>query len=478
MNQQSPGEIPTATLQPERRASWLYVLPIMALLFVGWLAYQSWKMRGTPIEVQFAEGHGLHADDEVRYRGIVVGHVRSVELASEFDGVIVRANLDPQSRQLARAGTRLWVVRPQVGITGVAGLDTLVGPRYLALLPGDGPTQHAFIGLEDPPIVDSIAPGDLEIVLQSPRRGSMRPGAPVLYRQVPVGTILSVGLDHDAGAVQARVHIPERYTALIRKSSRFWNVGGLDAEVGIRGVSLKLESVETLLAGGVALATPPGGGDIVRNGHLFELAEKPEEAWLAWQPMAMVGSPFLPPGAVMSAPMRAVLGWREGRWIKSDRTQRGWVLQTDDGLLGPADLLTVGDDVDAKSAVLEIAGHPVPLAEKAMPYGEGLVRVNADVGPTHWPSKLQRVPEEPEDCIVVGDRAIAPIPLAAGRLTPVDGQWKVDPAVPFDASWHGACVLARSDGNLIGLLLITKEEARVACLPGQTKQAAPNQDHH
>lgn len=461
----APDALPRAVVEPERRISWFWFIPALALLMAVWLGYETWRLRGTQITVQFAEGYGLRAEDEVRFRGIVVGRVRSVDLVGDLQGVVVTASLQAQARQLARAGTRFWVVRPQVGFSGVAGLETLVGPRYLALLPGDGPPQRSFLGLADPPVVDTIDPGDLEIVLQSPRRGSMRPGAPVLYRQVPIGTILSVGLDHDAGAVIARVHVPAQYSALIRERTRFWNVGGLDAEVGLRGLSLKLESLETLLAGGVAMATPPSAGDVVHNGHLFALADKPQEEWLAWQPMVVVGTPMLPPGAVLSAPLRAVLAWQEGRWFKSDESRRGWLVQTEHGVLGPADLLAPGGEVAEESPVLEVSGQPVPLSGEPVPMGEGLVLRKITISPTAWPDALMRSAELPEDCLVIGDRAIAPLPLTASRLTPGKASWAVDPAVPLDVTLHGACVLGRRDGRLIGLLLVTPESARVALLP-------------
>lgn len=466
MNSESAyNGIPSAEIRPERRTSWLWILPIAAAMFAGWLVYQSWALRGTRITVQFSDGHGLRADDEVRYRGIVVGRVIGVELAGGLDGIVVTAELlEPQARNLARAGTRFWVVRPQVGFSGVAGLETLVGPRYLALLPGDGAPRRSFVGLAEPPVVESIAPDDLEIVLQSPRRGSMRPGAPVLYRQVPVGTILSVGLEHDAGAVIARVHVQSRYAALVREKTRFWNVGGLDAELGLRGLSFKLESVETLLAGGVALATPPGGGDAVRNGHHFTLAAEPEPEWLEWEPMIVVGAPFLPPGAIMSAPLRAVLAWRDGRWIKSDRLRRGWVLQTEHGLLGPADLLAP-EGANGSGFVLEVGGRPVPLSGPAEAFGIGLVRRDVSLSAARWPDALMRAAEAPEDCVVVADRAVDPIPLAAARLVPGKSAWSIDPAVPIDESWHGACVLGRRDGRLIGLLLVRDAGAEVALLP-------------
>ncbi|MCH6552441.1 MAG: MCE family protein, partial [Planctomycetes bacterium] len=114
----------------------------MALLFAGWLAYQAWSLRGVTVTVQLPEGFGLEPGDEVRYRGIKVGEVRRVELAEGLDGIRITAALHTEADRLACSGSRYWVVRPQLGPAGVAGLETLIGPRYLAVLPGDGPRRR------------------------------------------------------------------------------------------------------------------------------------------------------------------------------------------------------------------------------------------------------------------------------------------------------------------------------------------------
>ena len=79
------------------------------------------------------------AGDDVRYRGISVGQVRSVELAGGMDGVIVTAALHSRAVDLARAGTRIWVVRPRVNYSGVAGLETIMGLRA-----ADGAAREAL----------------------------------------------------------------------------------------------------------------------------------------------------------------------------------------------------------------------------------------------------------------------------------------------------------------------------------------------
>ena len=458
---------PEAVLKPRHRLQAAWLIPAAAVVLAVYLGSQAWVRRGVSVSVRLAEGHGLKAGDEVRYRGITVGEVRAVYLAEKLEGVVVEARLSAQADRLARAGSRFWVVRPRLGIGGIEGLETLIGPRYLAVLPGQGRLQRRFVGLSEPPVVEAFEPGDLEIILSSDRLGTMGPGAPVTYRQVRVGTVVSVGLRSDGGGVEARVHVGKAYIQLIREGTRFWITGGMEAKIGLGGVSLELESLAALLAGGVALATPPDAGEVVHTGHRFALEPEPPDGWVDWQPLAVIGSSMLPAGASRPNPMRAKLAWRQGRFISRARTRQGWVLPTTEGLLGPADLLLVNDKADRETIELEVAGRLLPLTAAPVWTDGGLAMVRVGVMAPPWPANRWRRPKEPEDCLAVGDPTAAPLPLAAALLGAMGGGWNVDPAVSVDESWHGACVVARADGDLIGLLLVEDDTVRVALVPNR-----------
>ena len=43
---------------------------------------------------------------------------------------------------------------------------------------------------------------------------------------------------------------------LVRPSSRFWNASGVNVSVGADGVDVAMESLEALVAGGIAFDTP------------------------------------------------------------------------------------------------------------------------------------------------------------------------------------------------------------------------------
>ncbi|UCD73840.1 MAG: MCE family protein [Phycisphaerales bacterium] len=467
--------LPTAILRPRRRISALWLLPVAALILAGFLAHRTLSLRGTVVIVRLADGHGLKAGDPVRYRGINVGQVRQVDLDEDLESILITASLQSQGSELARRGSRFWVVRPEVGLGGVAGLETLIGPRYLAVLPGNGAPQRHFVGLESPPIIEAIEPGDLEIIVRASRRGGLRPGAPVLYRQVRVGTIMSLGLTTDAGAVEARVHIENAFAQLIRQETRFWRVPGVEAEFGLAGIALDVDSLETLLLGGIAFATPPldEAGEPVRTGHRFDLADEVDDDWLDWEPVVAIGSSMLPPGLALPDCQRARITWKQGLIFKGAKSRQGWVLPVERGLLGPADLMVPGEKAEEETVVLEVAGRVVSLDREPVWSDPGLALLEATL-PTdcrRWSSRRIRAATEPEDCIAVADPASDPLPLAAARLTAHEDGWLIDQAVPIDETFHGAAVLARTDGRLLGMVLVNDDddEVIVALLPEDWK---------
>ena len=250
------------------------------------------------ITIYFANGHGLTIGDELRHRGIMVGEVTSVDLDKNLAGVSVRVRLASSASDLARAGTHFWVERPRIGFSGIRGLETIVGGRYLGVLPGppNAPPRDQFTGLENAPVAVERVAGGLEIVLDSPHRYGVDAGAPLTHRGVEIGTILAVGLASDAASVELRAYVYPEYRSLVRDNTRFWSTSGIDLDIGVSGVHFSADTLATIAAGGVALATPETEGRVVSTGHRFQLLERPadESKWHEWRPRLAVGAAQLP----------------------------------------------------------------------------------------------------------------------------------------------------------------------------------------
>jgi paraquat-inducible protein B len=260
------------------------LIPAATLFFALWVGWQAWRNRGVEVTISFAQGHGILAGDAVKFRGIAVGDVRDVGLGPDAASVILRVSLRPEAAELAREGTRFWLVRPELGLQRVSGLDTIIGARYVALWPGDGAPARHFVGLDDEPVVDVRSPGDLQIVIEAPRRGSLSPGSPLNFRQVQIGAVESIALSRDGTMVEIRVLVLSPFAHLVRDNSVFWDTGGIEVGFGLKGLTAAVESPAALLRGGLSVATPNAPGPAVVEGSRFLLAERFDDDWLKWRP--------------------------------------------------------------------------------------------------------------------------------------------------------------------------------------------------
>mgnify|MGYP001394323393 CR=1 FL=1 len=267
---------------------WLVPLTVATLVFIiGW---RSWSDRGMVVVVDFDAAHGLGVGDPVRSSGIEIGTVKSLQLVLEPDvdsSPIVRVSLlvDSKDRHLIRNDTSFWIEHPRVDFGGVGGLDTITGSRYVGMNPGFGePATGPYVGLGKPPIPDP-GRGGLRILIASPNRAGMRMGGAVTYRGFQIGRIIKVDLSSDSTMVVSTASIEDRYASIVRMNSRFFSTSGIGFELGFDGLRADLESIESMVAGGVGLATPDPPGEPVKSGTRFPLAERAESRWLEWNPV-------------------------------------------------------------------------------------------------------------------------------------------------------------------------------------------------
>lgn len=453
--------VPTASLKAGRSGlGWFWLLPALTLAIVAGVVWLAQAQRGPRIVVQFKDGNGLKAGDPVRHRGVTVGEVRSVELSPDLQGVTVVIDLRPTAAGLARENSRFWVVRPQADLTGVSGLDTVVGAKYVAVSPGgDGP-RFAFVG-DEAPVLEEV-PGGLRVVVQDRRTGGLRPGAPLLYRGVRIGGVVSSGLASDASAVEVHVHVLPEYKDLVRTNSQFWNASGFKVQVGW-GMTLNAESAQTILAGGMAMATPSKAGGTVSDGRRFWLEDREPEGWQGWNPSIPLINPNLPPGVAVPRLVRVALKYHVGGrvWGTTPAERRGLVLPVDGGwLLGPGDLLAAPKEaVSPPPVALTFEGVSLPVAAKKEPGSLGWLKADPPLVPSLNEGRF-RTPRAPENCLLVSDAAADTPFVSASQLKETDAGWAISDAGLAREGWHGAAVVAVADGKVIGVLVAPEKGAR------------------
>ena len=283
-------DLPKAKVSRSRRSfAVVWVVPLVAAIVAGYLLYGRVQEFGPAITIKFKNGGGLRVGQTpINYRGVQIGEVTAIDLSADQQQVVVKARLRRSAAPIAREGALFWIVRPEAGLYNIAALGTVFTGPEIEVSPGSGKAQSEFVGLESSPV--SVEDKGLKIVLVTSRAGSLRPGSPAYYRGIEVGTIQDVRLSTNAAAAEIHLFIKQRYAKLVRSSSKFWNVSGVDVNVGLfRGVEVNLESLRSLALGGVAFATPSDPKDKpVKNGTVFSLYEKPEKEWLDWAPAIQI----------------------------------------------------------------------------------------------------------------------------------------------------------------------------------------------
>ncbi|MEM7232563.1 MAG: hypothetical protein AAF517_10330, partial [Planctomycetota bacterium] len=224
------------------------------------------------------------------------------------------------------------------------------------------------------------------------------------------------------------------------------------------------DSLSTIARGGVAVFVPDPPGEPVKNGRRFDVVEELDEEWKEWEPKLPIGSSLLPEGQALPRPLRATLQWKTSTvGIKRSRERHGWVLPLSDGwLLGPTDMLhAVEDAVNGTRLVIAGSEYSVSSVAPDSLASISMIQLSPPFRGNHlWPVGRLRGATAAEDSLVVSNPQAVSIPISAGRFESAGESWTIDPSASLSSEWHGACVLSRRDGKLIGLILVDDGVAR------------------
>lgn len=284
MNGQQRQELPTAKVESNWRRYLFWLIPVAAAALAGWVFYHELARKGPQLHIYFDNVEGLQAgNSKVKFRGVEIGKVDAVELTKDDQLARVTVTLERSAQTVARQGSLFWVVKPQIGLNRVTGLQTIMGGEFITVLPGSGKKQTEFLGVPEPPASQKEEPG-LRVVLLGESLGSIKQHSPVLYRGVQVGEVHDSSLGPEAQTVWIYLDIYRKYAPLVRMNSRFWNAGGVNVSLGLSGLDISAQSVSTLITGGISFATPDAKEAMAYDGAAFRLYDKPQSAWLRWFP--------------------------------------------------------------------------------------------------------------------------------------------------------------------------------------------------
>ena len=248
---------------------------------------------GLSVRIHFNDFTGLKVDTKVIYQEQEIGKVERLVFHENQIGVTAFILLNDTGAKYAKQGSKFWLVEPTIGLVGSKDVAHLLNGAFIALLPDTNLSSDIrvdFQALAMAPTVTQL-PYGLNLKLITQRLGSIRVGNPVLYRQITVGKVIGIDLSATADTVNVFINIARRFAPLVNSGSKFWNTSGINIEAGVfSGINIDSESIETLISGGVAFATPESNpADDGKEKQSFSLYQDVDTDWLEWQPKIMIG---------------------------------------------------------------------------------------------------------------------------------------------------------------------------------------------
>ena len=273
----TPGdEIPEAVVARRSGISIVWLIPVIAALIGGWLAWKAFSEQGATITISFESAEGLVAGKtKIKFKDVEIGLVDSVDISDDLSHVVVTAELEKGVELYLTDRTRFWVVKASVKAGQVTGLGTIFSGAYIGIDPvtGGNPTRD-FVGLETPPVVTTDQPGR-HFIIQAEQRGSLDVGVPVFYRQIEVGEVVAYEISEDGETINFKVFVHAPYDEKVHENTRFWDVSGFNVSLNAEGIKLDTGSLVSMMIGGIAFGTPENHevGAPVQDGQVFSLYE-------------------------------------------------------------------------------------------------------------------------------------------------------------------------------------------------------------
>lgn len=242
------------------------------------------------VTLTFTSGTDINVGTEIKHKGIKVGEISAIKLKVEQGFIEATAKLETDyAKYFVQQGSQYWLESVEVGLDGIKNANTLLSGAYINVTKGQGKHVSRFKVLNGAPDIAAENVG-LSVTVVSQRLMGLTPGTPVYFRQVEVGSVTYSELSAQSDKVLITLNIEPKYQHLVRNNSRFWAVSGFNVDIGLTGATLKAESLKTILAGGIAFATPAAGNNSNGSGQLaapftqFNLAQEVNPDWLKWNP--------------------------------------------------------------------------------------------------------------------------------------------------------------------------------------------------
>nr|WP_205598951.1 intermembrane transport protein PqiB [Aeromonas rivipollensis] len=240
-------------------AAAIWMVPLLALFIGAWMLFQHWYSQGPSFTLRVATAEGIVAGKTViRSREVEVGRIEAVELSEDYSHAVLKGRLTNAAASMLKNDSQFWVVKPRVGREGISGLGTLFSGAYIELSPGkQGRARSEYTMLDTPPLASLDAIG-LRLSLSSRDTRALGVGSPINYQGFTIGQVEEANFLPAQSEMHYQIFINAPYDILMSNNSRFWLTPGFEVSMSSEGMKVKMDSLESLLDGGITMGLPPG----------------------------------------------------------------------------------------------------------------------------------------------------------------------------------------------------------------------------
>ncbi|MCO4845303.1 MAG: MCE family protein [Sulfurovum sp.] len=256
----------------------IWIVPFIALIIAGWLAFQYFSELGPEIKISFPKNEGLVAgQSQVKFRNVPVGKVTKILITEDTQGVVVVVRMNKEAEGYMTEHAKFWIVKPEVGISGISGLDTLISGTYIDVFSEAGGTyKKNHIGLTQP--YRNISGGEY-FHLTSFNGDNVAVGTPIYYKNLKVGQVEYLYPSLDNKSIDILVFIDKKYVPYVHDDSRFWTKNMLNVDFSKGNLDFNVAPLHMMLQGGIVFSSSgEDKGNPVSLKHVFPLYKSKTEA--------------------------------------------------------------------------------------------------------------------------------------------------------------------------------------------------------
>ncbi len=238
----------------------------------------------------------LEEGSPITYRGITIGGIMRKELMGDGNSVVI-ATIQKQFVELIHENSHFWMLPAasvKISPKGVQADIQNLKNMFLGTVAIDtfeAPTAEAKSG-------ESFHLASNEQEARSGNEGitfelyaheipTLYVDAPVLYRGIVVGKVTKKEINNN-GEPLLTIFIKKEFANTVHENSLFWRLPGTRIQAGPGVVSMEVDSLQSLLQGGIAYdSRSPQQAPVATSGKSFALFSSEQVARLSPEPLKM-----------------------------------------------------------------------------------------------------------------------------------------------------------------------------------------------